>query len=524
MNDLATMIEEHPLATTIDYYASKLPENEKAISFLKSNRLASDATLKVGFADRTFGKQLPNHRTVPGRELRSALQKAGILKATGHETFRGFVTVPLSDANGIVTGVYGLRVDRKAPGEKRIAIGSGIFNAAALQSFGEIILCDSVLAAWTFYGSGYPYAVADVHGQLTIDDLSRVRRVLVVGDVDMRVLEGKEVLRIHFPDGVSVNEYAKDRHVSEDAFGIRIRAASWVGGHVDPQSASEKPATETSPLPTPCSDLHAESNEHETMIRIENRRWRIRGLDRNATIGVLKVNLMVLNETNDQYHVDSLDLYHARSRRVFLKEAADETAASEHELRSDLGRVLLKLEELQIEQLQRGPAQNVQVELSATERDEALSLLTDERLLDRILIDFETCGIVGEEPGKLAGYLAATSRLLDKPLGLVIQSSSAAGKSALADSVLRFMPPEEQFACSAMTSQSLYYLGNENLRHKILSVAEEEGVRDAAYQLKLLQSEGHLSLVSTSKESGSGRTTTERYEVDGPVALVMTTT
>jgi len=467
MNERITMIEEHPLAATVDYYASKLSENEKAISFLKSNRLASDVTLKVGFADRTLGKQLPNHRTGPGRELRSVLQRAGILKATGHEIFRGFVTVPLSDANGIVTGVYGLRVDRKAPGEKRIAIGSGIFNAAAVESFGEIILCDSVLAAWTFCGLGYPHAVADVHGQLTIDDLSRVRRVLVVGDVDLQILEGKEVLRIHFPDGVSVNEYAKDRQSSEDAIGKRIRAASWVSGHVDPQSTSEKPATETSPLPTPCSDLHAESNEHETTIRIENRRWRIRGLDRNATIGVLKVNLMVLSETNDRYHVDSLDLYHARSRRVFLKEAADETAASEHELRSDLGRVLLKLEELQLEQLQSGPAHNVQVELSATERDEALSLLSDERLLDRILIDFETCGIVGEEPGKLAGYLAATSRLLDKPLGLVIQSSSAAGKSALADSVLRFMPPEEQFVCSAMTSQSLYYLGNENLRHKI---------------------------------------------------------
>ena len=63
------------------------------------------------------------------------------------------------------------------------------------------------------------------------------------------------------------------------------------------------------------------------------------------------------------------------------------------------------------------------------------------------------------------------------------------------------MPKEEQFACSAMTSQNLYYLGNENLKHKILSISEQEGVRDSSYQLKLLQSEGHLSLVATGKES-----------------------
>ena len=43
------------------------------------------------------------------------------------------------------------------------------------------------------------------------------------------------------------------------------------------------------------------------------------------------------------------------------------------------------------------------------------------------------------------------------------------------------MPPEHQFACSAKTGLSLYYAANVDLRHKILSVAEEAGVRDASY-------------------------------------------
>ena len=75
-----------------------------------------------------------------------------------------------------------------------------------------------------------------------------------------------------------------------------------------------------------------------------------------------------------------------------------------------------------------------------------------------------------------------------------------------------------------MTSKSLYYAGNLDLRHKILSVAEEEGVRDASYALKLLQSEGKLSIVTTAKESGTGRTAVERYDVQGPVATLITTT
>jgi hypothetical protein len=49
-----------------------------------------------------------------------------------------------------------------------------------------------------------------------------------------------------------------------------------------------------------------------------------------------------------------------------------------------------------------------------------------------------------------------------QPLGLVIQNSSAAGKSSLADAILNLMPEKARFTCSAMTSQSLYYLGQQN--------------------------------------------------------------
>jgi DNA primase len=42
--------------------------------------------------------------------------------------------------------------------------------------------------------------------------------------------------------------------------------------------------------------------------------------------------------------------------------------------------------------------------------------------------------------------------------------------------------------------------------------------------LKLLQSEGRLSLISTTREKGTGRLVTQRYEVRGPVVLMLTTT
>jgi len=132
----------------------------------------------------------------------------------------------------------------------------------------------------------------------------------------------------------------------------------------------------------------------------------------------------------------------AKSRETFIRAASGETAIKEDILKRDVSRLLLKLEELQEENIRRtlepkGPAVPG---MSEEERDEALALLRDPKLLDRILEDFDACGVVGEDTNKLVGYLAALSRKFDKPLGVIIQSTSAAGKSTLMEAVLSFMP------------------------------------------------------------------------------------
>jgi hypothetical protein len=144
--------------------------------------------------------------------------------------------------------------------------------------------------------------------------------------------------------------------------------------------------------------------------------------------------------------------------------------------------------------------------------------------LDRILEDFSRCGVVGEETNKLVGYLAAVSRKLDDPLAVILQSSSAAGKSSLMDAILDLVPEEERVAYSAMTGQSLFYMGESDLAHKVLAVAEEEGAERASYALKLLQSEGELTIASTGKDPQTGRLVTHEYRVEGPVAIFLTTT
>jgi hypothetical protein len=258
----------------------------------------------------------------------------------------------------------------------------------------------------------------------------------------------------------------------------------------------------------------------------EARRYRVRGLAKNLGVDVLKVNLMVTNLGNagDAFHVDTLDLYAAKARGHYVSAAAAETGLDERVLKADLGRLLLAMEQLQDETIAKTLAPEPAPQMDEADQTAALALLKAPDLIARILADYAACGLVGEETNKLVGYLAAVSRKLGRPLGVVIQSSSAAGKSSLMDAVLAFVPDEEKVKYSAMTGQSLFYMGETNLKHKALAIVEEEGASRASYALKLLQSEGELTIASTGKDPQSGNLITQQYRVEGPVALLFTTT
>jgi len=300
------------------------------------------------------------------------------------------------------------------------------------------------------------------------------------------------------------------------------------GGHPAGAAAhnaarEEKPASPTVPVVAVNAVEVLKNDAEEIELGVGDRVYRVRGLAKNSGFESLRVSLRVL--CGERWHMDTLDLCSARQRDGFIAAAASETALRPELLKRDLGRVLMKLEELHEARLRAAvaPAKAAPT-ISESERAAALALLRDPRLLDRILADFAACGVVGEETNKLVGYLAAVSRKLDQPLAVIVQSTSAAGKTALMEAVLAFVPSEERVKYSALTGQALYYLGDADLKNKILAIVEEEGAEKASYALKLLQSEGELTIASTGKDPHTGRMETQEYRVEGPVMIFLTTT
>ena len=66
-----------------------------------------------------------------------------------------------------------------------------------------------------------------------------------------------------------------------------------------------------------------------------DRRYRIRGLGKNLSPEVMKVNVLVSRQ--DEFHVDTLDLQTDRQRAAFIKRAAEELGLKEDVIRKDRG-------------------------------------------------------------------------------------------------------------------------------------------------------------------------------------------
>ncbi len=551
----------------LDYYAERLHENQPAIDYLKKRGLWHEEALrrfKIGFADRTLGLTLPNKNRKDGAEIRTRLQRLGIYRESGHEHFNGSLVFPIMDESGAVSELYGRKVGSQKSGIYHLYLPGphrGIWNAACLKS-SEVILTESVIDALTFWVNGFEN-VTCIYGTegFTDDHLEafkthKTQKVYLAYDRDKagdRAAErdasrlqsiGIECFRVRFPAGHDANEYALKVTPATKSLGVLLNSAEWLGSGIKDQAMPSK-VEESESNDTPCAfsslveiaanvsssgeeaakikKVEAVQDGDDYTVQISDRSYRVRGLHKNGSLEVLKINLRVLS--GELFFLDTFDLYRAKEREHFIRAAAEETNLEAELLKRDLGKVLLALESVQEARLKL-PEEDAGAEIDMTSeaREAALELLQSPDLLDRILADFERCGVVGEATNKLTGYLAAVSRKLDKPLAVIVQSTSAAGKTALMESVLAFMPEEERIKYSAMTGQSLYYLGETNLKNKILAIVEEEGAEKASYALKLLQSEGELTIASTGKDPNTGRMQTEEYHVEGPVMIFLTTT
>jgi DNA primase catalytic core len=646
------LLDQYANLCHLIFKESEAPQEYARKRGLDSSELVSH--FQLGYADRSLGLRLPEKATKTGAAIRARLQKLGILRESGHELMVGSVVIPIRDEAGNVRNLYGRKTrDDLRPGTPDHLYLPGhrdvVFNPEALKASSEVILCESLIDALTFWRWGFRNVTTayGVNG-FTDEILEAMKahgteKVLIAFDRDdagesgarkvgeKLMAAGIECLRILFPKGMDVNEVALKMQPADKTLGLFLRSAEWMGNGHKPgggvaleraasyfyEARLEAPlsaARATSPVsasasaaPARSSDASAspaEATEEKTAraaeegislqaareaaspnivasfaqveapsgaatksvgvgaiasvsspappsplatipgllkltddeaeLLFEDRRYRALGLRKCGAYGSLRINLKAEREgilfeapaPIAGWHMDNLDLCVHRARQAFERVASHELGVKEELIRFDLGKIVKLLEAVQEQRLAEASVPKVKlVKLSEKETEEAIAFWKSADLFTRIADDYTKCGLVGELTNKIATYISSTSRLLDRPLAIIIQSSSAAGKSTLMEKTLAFVPEEMKEKYTAVSGKSLFYLDeNTVLSHKILAIVEEEGAEKATYPLKILNSEGELVMASTGKDPHTGKLVTKIYRVEGPVMIILTTT
>ena len=263
----------------------------------------------------------------------------------------------------------------------------------------------------------------------------------------------------------------------------------------------------------------------DVYLLLADREYRIRGKGLEAWgMDRLQVNIKVYRLTDrNTFYIDKFDLYQARGREQFISQASRVLNVERSEMVRDANTLITVLEEYRLSK-QREQEQGKVYVMSEDEKQEALDYLKAPDLIKRIVADFEACGMVGNRNNFLLAYLVSLSRLCGKALGVLFVARSGAGKSALQDTVAAFTPEEYQTKITRITGQSLFYKEKDGIKHKLLNIEEDEGMKDAMFAIRVLLSSQRLHLESVKHDQKSGEMRDFQNIVEGPASIMIATT
>ncbi|MGH7337695.1 MAG: toprim domain-containing protein, partial [Myxococcota bacterium] len=387
----------------IAYYHEVLKSSPDALHYLEKRGLRSSEMIEhfqLGFANRTLGYRLPSNHTREGEELRMRLERLGVFRESGHEHLTGSIVIPVIDEQGRVAEVYGRKIGENLRRGTPLHLylpgpHGGVLNVQALAAAKEVILCEALIDALTFWCAGYRNVTASygVEG-FTDDHMAAFKRygserVLIAYDRDEAgdraaaalaprlFREGIQCWRVLFPKGMDANEYALKVGPAAKSLGVAIRSAQWLGKgaakplttapvgatalaatavavepaavietatSLSPSLAAESPpegvrekivvatpimdavpaqVVPDAPRSAPAAQMKPLGAEREYELTFADRRYRVRGLEKNASFECLRVNVLAsraaLDALGEAVHVDTLDLYQARHRQAFTK-------------------------------------------------------------------------------------------------------------------------------------------------------------------------------------------------------------
>ena len=221
----------------------------------------------------------------------------------------------------------------------------------------------------------------------------------------------------------------------------------------------------------------------------------------------------------------NLDLYNDHQTTKLIRKTAERLEVGTSIADQAIAELTNKLEAYRLEQLEKEKQAEVYQSpaLTPEEQRAAQAFLEESNLLQRTNEHIGQSGVIGEETNRLLMYLIFTSRKTAQPLHVVSLGASGTGKTHLQEKVGELIPEDDKVEMTTLSENAFYYFGQQELRNKLILIEDLDGVENALYPLRELQSKKRISKTVAHKNT-KGETRTIHLTVEGPVSVAGCTT
>ena len=476
----------------VELYNTDLKENGRALSLLQKLGITDTSVINnfnLGIVSGKLNDLIGNNK-----ELITFFTDTGILK-DGKEMFTGNIVLPVYDESKAITNI--IYINPENSNDIHYLNAEGIFNSFFLRNSDRIIFTDNPVDMLLLLQAGV-YDVSFIFG-----DNAKYSDFIKVHNIRKAIFafEGKEKLFFELTrNGVSTCRIDIDFDLLKTTDAVSYIESVFNTGDKRQINYSEI--------------------ENGFLFKFPHLSYRVIGSFTENSMR-LKANIKAFNDT--EVFTDSIELYKNRDRQNFVFNIMNRfNFRDQVQLENDLNNIIDVIEGY-IEK-KANEKKKIKPELTDDQKDFGIKFLQTPDLIEEISNDISKLGYVREHKNKVLLYLVMTSRLMDNPLHTLIVSRSGAGKSRLVDIVETLCPPEELESISDLSAQALFYFGIDDLKHKFIVIGEKEGSRDSDYPLRELISRKSITKAIPVKDHSTGQIKTVTIKVNGPIALVETTT
>lgn len=534
------------LTKLFKYFSKALPLTRKAVEYVES-RAINYKQHEIGYNSGDWHHKLnPENIGASKKNFIAACERYGLLKARPAAGFivwgRDCIIFPLKNAENKIVSLYGRSIINNETSRHFYLTGrSGLYPGYPKKETKKLILVESIIDAasllqqkeiteqftiLSLYGTN---GLTDEHQQ-SIIALPQLEEIIFMFNADdagvaathkhahilQALLPHIRITRTSLPAGEDVNSLLQSHDDVSVLIDI-IESRTDFLFSIEEEKSEIIPSVQISRLDTSNSELLVYDN---CPLRIEI--WggiRITGLDR------MKVTLKIQHTQKPLLPIrDTLDLYNRNQIEQLIQTISENFDANIKQTQTIISELTNELENYRIKTIEAlQPKQEIKNELSAAQRQIAITELKKPKLLERTGQLLQQCGIVGEETNSLIAYLIYSVRKQPVPLHVMFLGSSGSGKTYLQERISELIPKEDKIEITQITENALYYFKQHELQNKLILIEDLDGAMSVFYPLRELQTKRRISKTVTLKDS-KGNLKTITLTVEGPVCVSGCTT